>query len=136
MSSHHAYEMFAHITWHTWMRVGCVDAIASDETKRAAVSAGNRTGVRVVRAAVLADHVHFVVSFRPDTRISDFVRLAKSVSATRVNRLVSGSVKWARGYYVSTLGRGDLARVVRYVDGQFERHPDLIPRQTRKSPSS
>lgn len=99
-------------------------------------SAGHATGVAVLRGAVLADHVHVVVSFRPDTRICDFVRRAKSVAATRANRRVAGAVRWARGYYVTTLHRQDLARVIRYVDRQFERHPDLVPRGTiRGKPS-
>jgi putative transposase len=122
--------MYAHITWHTWMRVGCVDGPAALEVRTAVASAGKKTGVQVLRGAVLADHVHLVVSFRPDTRLSDFVRLAKSVAATRANRRVVGAVKWARGYYVATIHKRDLARALRYVDRQFQRHPDLIPRSS------
>lgn len=128
MSGHHAYQMYAHITWHTWMRVGCVDAPAALEVRTALASAGKKSGVQVLRGAVLANHVHLVVSFRPDTRLSDFVRIAKSVAATRANRRVVGAVRWARGYYVATIHRRDLTRVLRYVDSQFQRHPDFIPR--------
>jgi REP element-mobilizing transposase RayT len=134
MPAHHAYELYAHITWHTWQRVGCIDAGAADEVRAAAVSAGKRAGVEVVRGAVLADHVHLVVSFRPDTRLCDFVRLAKCVAATRANRRVAGAVRWARGYYAGTLHKGDLPHVLRYVDRQFERHPDLIPRGSLVAP--
>jgi REP element-mobilizing transposase RayT len=95
--------MFAHITWHTWNRVACVDARAANDVRVAVLTAGKRTGVRVIKGEVLADHVHLLVSFRPDTRISDFMRFAKSISATRANRVVVGSVKWARGYYIATL---------------------------------
>jgi len=83
--------------------------------------------VRVLRGAVLADHVLLVVSFQPDTRLSDFVRLAKGVSATRANRRVPGAVRWARGFYAATLHKRDLKAVVRYVARQFDRHPDRIP---------
>src|SRR5437667_6624825 len=34
-------------------------------------SACRKSAVRVLRGAVLADHVHLVVSFRPDTRRSE-----------------------------------------------------------------
>ena len=125
--------MYAHITWHTWNRVACVDARAAREVRIAVLSAGKRVGVQVIKGEVLADHVHLLVSFRPDTRLSDFMRLAKSVAATRANRQVFGSVKWARGYYVATLHKNDLSRVVRYIERQFERHPDLIPRGSRCS---
>jgi len=84
-----------------------------------------------LRDGVLADHVHLVVTFRPDIRLSDFLRLAKSVAATRANRRVPGTVRWARGYFVTTIHRRDLPRVTRYVGDQFRRHPDLIPRNSR-----
>jgi putative transposase len=125
--------MFAHITWHTWNRVPCVDGRAANEVRAAVLSAGKKTGIQVIKGEVLADHVHMLVSFRPDTRISDFMRLAKSISATRANRLVFGAVKWARGYYVATLHKNDVPRVQRYIERQFERHPDLVPRESRFS---
>jgi len=79
----------------------------------------------------LADHVHLVVSFRPNTRVSDFVRLAKSAAATRANRHTAAAVRWARGYFVTTIHRRDLTPVINYVARQFQRHPDLIPREAR-----
>ena len=125
--------MFAHITWHTWWRVGCIDARAAQELRIAVLSAGKRSGVQVIKGKILANHIHLLVSFRPDTRLSDFIRLAKSVGATRANRLVVGMVRWARGYYIATIHKSDLPRVERYIDRQFERHPDLIPREPRCS---
>ena len=125
--------MYAHITWHTWRRVGCIDARAAREVRIAVASAGKQTGLQVIKGEVLANHVHLLVSFRPDTRLSDFMRLAKSVAATRANRVVMGSVRWARGYYVATIHKNDLPRVIRYIDQQFQRHPDLIPRPSRFS---
>ena len=125
--------MYAHITWHTWRRVGCIDERAAHEVRVAIASAGKRTGLQVVKGEVLANHIHLLVSFRPDTRISDFIRLAKSVAATRANRFVVGAVRWARGYYVATIHKSDLPRVIRYIGQQFQRHPDLVPRKSRFS---
>src|SRR5438876_10850456 len=122
--------MYAHVTWHTWKRVGCVDGAAASDVRSAIASACQATGVRVFRDAVLADHVHLVVSFRPDVRLSDFVRLAKSVSATRANRRVPGAVRWARRYFVTTIHKRDLRRVTRYVADPFQRHPDLVPKES------
>lgn len=131
MSRHQAFQLYAHITWHTWKRVGCIDQGAVDDLKSAITSAWEVTGVRVLRAAFLADHVHVVVSFRPDTCLSDFVRLVKSVAAVRANRRVPGALRWARGFYAATVHRRDLTSVVTYVARQFARHPDRIPRAVR-----
>ncbi|HMH83175.1 MAG TPA: hypothetical protein VK531_09915, partial [Gemmatimonadales bacterium] len=64
-------------------------------------------------------------------RLSDFVRLAKSGAATRANRRIPGTVRWARGYFVTTIHKRDLPRTTRYAADQFQRHPDLIPRNSR-----
>src|SRR2546422_7518921 len=124
MSNHRAYQLYAHITWHTW------DA-AVDDVRSAVASACHKSAVRVLRGAVLADHVPLVVSSRPDPRLSDFVRLAKSVAAVRANRRIPGAVRWARGFYATTLHKRDLSRVVAYVAQQHERHPDRIPGPAR-----
>ena len=133
MKTHRAFQMHAHITWHTWRRVACIDTIAAEEIRLVAARAGKQTGVEVLRGAVLADHVHFVVSFRPDTRISDFVRIVKSSTGMLANRRVFGALKWCRGFYVTTYHKNDLARVQRYVDRQFQHHPDRVPRDPRSS---
>ena len=133
MSEHRAYRLYAHITWHTWRRVGCIDSAGVADVRSAVRSACERTAVRVMRDAVLTDHVHFVISFRPETRLSDFVRLAKCVAAVRANRRVPGSIKWCRGFFAATLNERDLDRAIRYVPKQFERHPDRIPTQKRSA---
>src|SRR2546426_646192 len=96
VSNHRAYQLYAHITWHTWKRVGCLDLEAARDVSIAVASAGRRASVSILRTAVLADHVHVLVSFRPDTRLSDFIRLAKTISAFRSNSRIPGAVRWAR----------------------------------------
>ena len=131
MSNHRAYQLYAHVTWHTWRRVGCVDQATVEDVKHAVAHACRQTGVHLLRGAVLSDHVHLVVSYRTSTRLSDFIRMAKSVTALRANRRAPGTVKWARGFFATSYHRRDLAGVVSYVSRQLERHRDRIPRQGR-----
>ncbi len=127
MTSHRAYQLYAHITWHTRWRVGCLDSFSADDILTAVEDACLRCAVRSIRSAVLADHVHLLVSYRPSTRLSEFVRLCKAGAAYRANCRVAGAVRWARGYYIASVGKRDLPRVEQYIARQFERHPDLIP---------
>jgi putative transposase len=112
--------------------VGCLDQAAVADVQSAVSSACRELAVQVLRGAVLADHVHLVVSFRPNTRLSDFVRLVKSVAAVRANRRVPGAVRWARGFYAATVHKRDLPAVIRYVAHQFARHPDRMPTAARR----
>jgi putative transposase len=126
-SDHRAYQLYAHITWHTYRRIGCLDSAAVNDVSSAIHHASSRCCVNLLRSAVLADHVHLLISYRPSTRLSDFVRICKSVSAYRANKRVPGAIRWAKGYYVSSVGRRQVSVVDRYIARQFERHPDRIP---------
>ena len=132
MPGHRAYQLYAHVTWHTWNRVGCVNRDAARDVSIAINCAARRTATVVLRSAVLTDHVHVLISFRPDTRISDFVRLAKTIATFRANRRVAGTIKWARGFYVASLHKTVLRAVDVYIAGQHERHPDRIPGAGRR----
>jgi len=87
----------------------------------------------VLRCAVLSDHVHVLVSYRPDGRVSDFVSLAKSISAYRANKRIPGALKWARGFYVASYHKKDLPMIAAYIAGQHARHPERVPRPSRHS---
>ena len=131
MAGHAANQLYAHLTWHTWNRVGCIDESIARHVRRVMEGASRRTGIRLLAMAVLADHVHVLVSYTPHDRLSDFVRLAKCGSALEVNRLVAGTLKWCRGFYAASLHRRDLERVEAYIARQYWHHPDRIPQRRR-----
>jgi REP element-mobilizing transposase RayT len=110
-----------------------LDVAAVRDVETAMKNAEEPSGVRVLRSAILADHVHVLASFRPDGSLSDFVRLTKSGSAWRANSRIPGAVRWARGFYTASISKGDLSRVAGYIRGQHRRHPDRIPRVGRSS---
>lgn len=130
---HHAFQLYAHLTWHTWERRGCLDERAVGEFAIALRNATRVTGIRVLESAGLADHVHVLVSFRPNSSLSDFVRLVKSGTAYRANARIPGAVRWGRGFFAATVGKRELPRVLEYIRNQHRRHPDLIPTRTRGS---
>lgn len=127
---HKAIGLYAHITWHTWRRRPAVRKSDVDHIVAAARDAATRCRVRVHALGILADHVHVVLSFAPDTTLSSFIREAKSSSTLRINasRGPAERFRWCRGYYANTLSRSHVAAARTYVGSQFKRHPDLVPR--------
>ena len=128
MSGHQSYQLYAHITWHTWRRVGCINSHGAADIEVAVKKACAHSRVRCLRLAVVADHVHLLISYHPTTRISDFIRLCKSGASYRAGRRVPGAIKWCRGYHVSSVGKRELRRVEAYIANQHEHHSDLIPK--------
>src|SRR5207244_2113400 len=124
---HKAYGLYVHITWHTWRRMRAIrgrDVIHVAESIREAAA---RCGVHVHERAVLTEHVHVLVSIRPDTALSSIVRHAKSESARRIRRKGNGMFNWARGYFAEFISRTHLRAACVYIARQHRRHPDLVP---------
>jgi putative transposase len=122
---HRKFRLFAHITWHTRYRERTVRREDTDTITRAIRAASDRNAVHVLALAVLSDHVHVVVSFRPDRSLTSFIRDAKSESARRVNT-AREHLTWARGYYAGSLSHSHIAPARVYLARQHERHPDRI----------
>ena len=127
---HKAIGLYAHLTWHTWRRQQDITKGDVSQITEAVREAAVRCRVRVHSLGVLADHVHLVVSFSPDTTLSSFIRESNSSSSLRINRTRSPGRKfqWCRGYYANTLSWSHVAAARNYVGSQFRRHPNLHPR--------
>jgi len=93
----------------------------------AVLDAAKRTATLVLAQAVLVDHVHVIVAFRPEVPLSSFVRHAKSESARRMNLEGRREFRWCRGYFAASVSHGQLEAARAYVGRQHRRHPDKIP---------
>jgi REP-associated tyrosine transposase len=120
---HKAYALYAHLTWHTRWRDRTVRRedvlVVTGAVRRAA----ERHNVHVLAQAVLTEHVHVLVSYRPDTTLAAFVRDAKSESS----RLVGENATWCRGYYAGSVCASHLAVTRTYIARQHSHHLHLIP---------
>ena len=79
---------------------------------------------------LMADHVHIMISIPPKHAVSQVVGFIKGKSAIHIARSYSGRQKnyvgqhfWARGYFVSTVGRDE--RVIR----EYIRHQEQEDRR-------
>lgn len=74
----------------------------------------------------MSDHVHILISIPPKYSVSQVVGFIKGKSAISIARTYAGRRKsftgqkfWARGYYVSTVGR-DEETIRNYIKNQEE----------------
>jgi putative transposase len=81
-------------------------------------------GCTIIEGHLLSDHVHILIAIPPKYGISQVVGFIKGKSAIWIARTYAGRRKnftgqhfWARGYYVSTVGK-DEATVRNYIRHQ------------------
>jgi putative transposase len=79
---------------------------------------------RIEEGHLLADHVHMTISIPPKCSVSSVVGFIKGKSAIHLARVYgeqkqdyAGQSFWARGYFVSTVGR-DEATIRDYIRNQ------------------
>jgi putative transposase len=79
---------------------------------------------RIVEGRLCLDHVHMLIEIPPKYSVAQMVGYIKGKSAIAIARRFVGRQKnfsgqnfWARGYYVSTVGR-DEATIRRYIREQ------------------
>jgi putative transposase len=81
-------------------------------------------GCQVLEGYVMTDHIHMLISIPPKYRVSDIVGYIKGKNAIHVarhfrgkDRNFTGESFWARGYFISTVGRDE--KVIReYIKNQ------------------
>ena len=78
----------------------------------------------VIEGHLMVDHVHMLVSIPPKYSVAQVMGFVKGKSAIHVARVYAGGRKsfigqhfWARGYWVSTVGKNEAA-VRRYIQEQ------------------
>ena len=79
---------------------------------------------RIEEGHLMADHVHILISIPPKFSVSQVMGYIKGKSAIAIARHYMGKTRnftgqsfWARGYYVSTVGR-DEETVRKYIQHQ------------------
>jgi REP element-mobilizing transposase RayT len=91
-------------------------AVGSDDSRPAAASSSERTSlsVRIEEGHLLPDHVHMVIAIRPKyavSQVSGFIKGKSTIHLAGVygehRRNFVGQHFWARGYFVSTVGRDE-----------------------------
>jgi putative transposase len=84
----------------------------------------NQKGCKILKGAMVQDHVHMIISIPPKYPVSEIIGYIKGKSAIAVARQFGGRKRnfngekfWARGYAVSTVGF-EKEKVVAYVKNQ------------------
>lgn len=122
--SHTRWECKYHIVFIPKCRRKTLFAALRKELGPVLRSLAEQKECRVEEGRLLVDHVHMLVSIPPKLSVSQVVGYLKGKSAIWVarnhggrKRNFTGAHFWARGYFVSTVGR-DEAVVRQYIQNQ------------------
>ena len=124
--SHTTWESKFHIVWIPKYRRKVLYGGLRKHLGPVFKELARRRESRIVEGHMLPDHVHVLISIPPKYSVAQVVGYIKGKSAIHIARNFTGHKRnftgqsfWARGYYVSTVGKDEKA-VREYIKKQEE----------------
>ena len=120
-------QLYCHLTWTSLNRVPSITAPVRDFLDRFLRQQTSRYGARPLAVGMVNDHVHMMVELPPAYDLPKLMQGLKGASARIANRdghTGRRPLQWTPGYDARSVGVGQLAAAIRYVEDQASRHPD------------
>jgi putative transposase len=72
----------------------------------------------------MPDHIHILIGLRPSQSLSELMKDIKGDSSKWINekRLVKGRFSWQEGYGAFSYCRGEIIKVIQYINNQLIHH--------------
>jgi len=117
-------QVYVQIVFAVKGRLNLINPAWKDELYRYICGIVNGNRQKVYAMGGVADHIHILVSLKPDIAISDLVRDIKAGSSKWINekRLVRGKFQWQQGFGVFSYAQSNLDDVIAYINNQEIHH--------------
>ena len=132
--NHSVWECKYHVVWIPKLRRKVLYGKIRDYLRDVLHKLARDKGCRIVEGHLCLDHVHMCIEIPPKYAVSQVVGYLKGKSAIHVARDIAnrqrnftGQHFWARGYYVSTVGRDE--EVIRNYIRNQEQEDARLDRQ-------
>jgi putative transposase len=127
-----AFETLKHTTWECKYHIVFIPKyrkkVLYQQLRRELGSVfrdlAQRQESEILEGHLMSDHVHMLISIPPKHSVSNVMGFMKGKSAIHIARVYAGRRRnyvgqhfWARGYWVSTVGKNEAA-VRRYIQDQ------------------
>lgn len=117
-------QIYIHIVFAVKGRQNLIQKIWEDELHKYICGIANSKEQKVYAIGGVGDHIHLLVSIKPDISISDLVRDIKANSSRWINerRFVMNKFQWQEGYGAFSYSKSQLDSVIAYINNQEQHH--------------
>ncbi|MBU3659646.1 MAG: IS200/IS605 family transposase [Flavobacteriales bacterium] len=117
-------QMYIQIVFAVKRRQNLIQKKWKDELHKYICGIVNGKGQKVYATGGVEDHIHILVSIKPNIAISDLVRDIKANSSKWINEneFVRGKFQWQEGFGAFSYAQSQLDNVIAYINNQEEHH--------------
>jgi putative transposase len=117
-------QMYIQIVFAVKRRQNLIQKKWKDELHKYICGIVNGKGQKVYAIGGVEDHIHILVSIKPNIAISDLVRDIKANSSKWINEneFVRGKFQWQEGFGAFSYAQSQLDNVIAYINNQEQHH--------------
>ena len=125
--SHSIFSLHVHLVWCTKYRKSVLVGDVGQRLRELARQICSDMGAEIMSGVIAKDHVHVLVSVRPQVSVSRLVQKLKGKTSYKLQREFSslrkqywGQRMWARGYFACTTGNVTDESIQAYIKGHTD----------------
>ena len=117
-------QLYIHIVFSVKGRENLIHAKWKDELYKYVCGIVNGNHQKVYAIGGMPDHIHLLVSIKPDISISELVRDIKSNSSKWINnkKFVLGKFQWQECFGAFSYAQSQIDVVINYINNQEQHH--------------
>ena len=131
--SHTVFSIHLHIVWITKYRRKVLRGEVAERVREIVREECRKSRVEILRGPISTDHVHIMVSIRPQVTISRLIQRIKGKSSNllfnefpALRKRFWGRHFWARGYFCRSSGNVTDAVIKAYIEDQDRNSDDVF----------
>lgn len=121
----YVYSLQYHIVWVTKYRKSIFIGIIEKEVKQYLIEILKSLDMTILAMEVMPDHIHLLVSCKPQLRLSDAIKILKGniarwlfLAHPEIKKSLWGGHLWNPSYFVATVSDRSLEQVTEYINSQ------------------
>lgn len=117
-------QIYIHVVFAVKGRKSLIHGKLNDELYKylCGIVKGNHEKVYAING--MPDHIHILLSIKPNTMLSDLMRDIKASSSKwiNLNKHVKGKFQWQEGFGAFSCSQSQLYKVISYINNQETHH--------------
>lgn len=117
-------QLYIHIVFSVKQRASLISDSWREELHKYITGIVRNKGHKLLAINSMPDHIHILISVKPDTPLSDLVRDIKSNSSKWINEKKFAKTRffWQEGFGAFSCSHSQLNKVIRYINEQKAHH--------------
>jgi putative transposase len=117
-------QLYVHLVFAVKGRQNFISKDKKDELQKFITGVVTNRKHKLLAIENEPDHIHILLSIRPDVALSDLTRDIKANSSRWINERFPNGLKfsWQDGYGAFSVSRSQLSTVIAYIHNQEEHH--------------